>query len=83
MNAIELAKILKTAHDVVEEEWKKIGVTYVTTAIDLSDAQKEQIQKRINEGEDPKFAIAIFDCDDLKHINDTYGHEKGDVYLKN
>ena len=24
MNAIELAKILKTAHDVVEEEWKKI-----------------------------------------------------------
>ena len=25
MNAIELAKILKTAHDVVEEEWKKIS----------------------------------------------------------
>ena len=24
MNAIDLAKILKTAHDVVEEEWKKI-----------------------------------------------------------
>ena len=47
------------------------------------DLFMEQIQKRINEGEDPKFAIAIFDCDDLKHINDTYGHEKGDVYLKN
>ena len=25
MNVIELAKILKTAHDVVEEEWKKIS----------------------------------------------------------
>lgn len=24
MNAIDLAKILKTAHDVVEEEWNKI-----------------------------------------------------------
>ncbi len=47
------------------------------------DLFMEQIQKRINEGEDPKFAIAIFDCDDLKHINDTYGHERGDVYLKN
>ena len=43
----------------------------------------DQLQKRIDEGEDPTFAIAIFDCDDLKTINDTYGHDKGDVYLKN
>ncbi|MBO4514268.1 MAG: ATP synthase F1 subunit delta [Lachnospiraceae bacterium] len=45
----------KDLYDIVEyvtdkvKEWKKIGVTYVTTAIDLSDAQKEQIQKRILE----------------------------------
>ena len=25
MNAIELDKLLKTVHDVVEEEWKKIS----------------------------------------------------------
>ncbi len=31
----------------------------------------------------PEFAIAIFDCDDLKLINDRYGHDKGDLYLKN
>ena len=30
-----------------------------------------------------KFAIAIFDCDNLKQINDKYGHDKGNVYLKN
>ena len=47
------------------------------------DIFMEQIQKRIDEGEDPTFAVAIFDCDDLKTINDTYGHDKGDVYLKN
>ena len=47
------------------------------------DLFMEQIQKSIDEGEDPKFAIAIFDCDDLKQINDTYGHDKGDVYIKN
>jgi diguanylate cyclase (GGDEF)-like protein len=27
------------------------------------------------------FAIGMFDCDNLKIINDKYGHEKGDVYL--
>ena len=30
-----------------------------------------------------KFAIAMFDCDDLKAINDQFGHDKGNVYLKN
>ena len=30
----------------------------------------------------PEFAIIIFDCDGLKHINDAYGHEHGDIYLQ-
>ncbi len=30
----------------------------------------------------PAFAILIFDCNNLKMINDRYGHDKGDVYLK-
>ena len=43
-----------------------------------------ELQQRIDDPEDtPAFAIAIFDCDDLKLINDRYGHDKGDLYLKN
>ena len=30
----------------------------------------------------PQFALLMLDCNELKKINDTYGHEKGDVYLQ-
>ena len=33
-------------------------------------------------GEAMAFSICMFDCDNLKQINDRYGHEKGDAYLK-
>ena len=43
----------------------------------------EQLQKRMDDANGLiSFAIGMFDCDDLKQINDLYGHEKGDIYLK-
>jgi len=33
-------------------------------------------------GNPPCFAVAMFDCNNLKKINDSYGHEKGDIYLR-
>ena len=30
----------------------------------------------------PEFAIVMFDCNWLKQINDAYGHERGDIYLR-
>ncbi len=43
----------------------------------------EDLQKQINKGaNDAEFAIGAFDCDSLKVVNDRYGHEKGDIYLK-
>lgn len=31
----------------------------------------------------PEFAVVMLDCNELKEINDSYGHEKGDLYLQN
>ena len=41
---------------------------------------------RLNEGiprGETDFAVCFFDCNSLKEINDRYGHDKGDLYLKN
>ena len=43
----------------------------------------EELQGRLSDGGQLAFAVGMFDCDNLKKINDRYGHEKGDVYLKN
>ena len=46
-------------------------------------AALDEIQDEINESENPiKVAVIIFDCDELKKINDKNGHDKGNVYLK-
>ncbi|MBO4468349.1 MAG: sensor domain-containing diguanylate cyclase, partial [Clostridia bacterium] len=47
-----------------------------TAAVDL-------IQKDIDAGKkNVEFAIGVFDCDELKSINDKYGHDKGNTYLR-
>jgi diguanylate cyclase (GGDEF)-like protein len=43
----------------------------------------DNVQSRISNGESFGVAVGIFDCNDLKKINDMYGHEKGDEYIKN
>ncbi len=42
----------------------------------------QDLQDRLDNGEVFDFAIGVFDCDDLKSVNDEHGHDKSDIYLK-
>lgn len=41
-----------------------------------------KLQDGADRGDISEFAIGMFDCNNLKLINDQYGHDKGDIYLK-
>ncbi len=47
------------------------------------DIFMQDLQTSLQEQTNPQeFGVCIFDCNNLKKINDEYGHDKGDVYLK-
>lgn len=47
------------------------------------DIYVNNLQAQLDEaGGDLEFAVCVFDCNYLKKINDQYGHDKGDLYLK-
>ena len=46
-----------------------------------ADVEQLQAQMADRRGQ-MSFGIVMFDCDDLKLVNDQYGHGKGDEYLK-
>ncbi|MEE0026057.1 MAG: GGDEF domain-containing protein [Atopobiaceae bacterium] len=40
------------------------------------------LQEKLDDEGPLAFAAIILDCDNLKKVNDQYGHERGDVYIK-
>lgn len=47
------------------------------------DSYKESLQAHLAEQEGTKgFAVCSFDCNCMKEVNDSYGHDKGDIHLQ-
>jgi diguanylate cyclase (GGDEF)-like protein len=56
-------------------------LTGVRNKHSYADAVKK-MNERISSADNPPFAIAVFDLNNLKTINDTLGHQAGDKYIK-
>ncbi len=69
------------AHLKMEELAQKASRDLMTGLLNRNSA-KEQIELRMREHPKGLFALAIFDVDNLKTANDTYGHQFGDQLLK-
>ena len=71
--------------DHIEDLNKRVYVDPLTSVKNKGafSAAMEVLQKQLElDREETAYGIGVFDCNDLKTVNDRYGHEKGDIYLK-
>ena len=64
----------------------KLAYTDVLTGLGNKNAYREcvdNINKQIISKEDVDFAVVVVDINDLKKVNDSYGHEYGDILIQN
>ena len=52
------------------------------SAYDVFCRQMDETIQAGKGSENGGFAVAMFDCNELKETNDHYGHDKGDIYLQ-
>lgn len=83
-------RLNKTMKDLVNSQQRADAMSELATRDSLTGIRNktafaayiQELQDRIDKREQGEFGIGVFDCDNLKGINDHFGHEKGDEYLK-
>ena len=86
----ESAKALQDALDREREQYQELAATKRLVRTDPLTGLKskyayavaeEKLERRMAEDKSLSFAIAVFDLNDLKNVNDTKGHRIGDEYI--
>ena len=90
----EKDKYRKSLEDILERELKqKEELDVANTKINIDSLtganskysyieMEERIDKLIAQKQIEKFSVVVFDINGLKKINDTKGHDFGDIYIK-
>ena len=85
----ELAKSFAAAKFHISQHMKQMqGLAFLDSLTGVRnkmayDNYIAELESRIENGEIKSYGIAILDTNNLKEINDTYGHENGNAYLVN
>ena len=87
---ILLLRSIKAEKKVLEEEHlvddlnRRVFVDALTHVRNKGgfDNYMQELQDKVEQDEQVRFAVGVFDCDDLKMINDQNGHDKGNLYLQ-
>lgn len=84
VHSIRAAKKAEAEEHLVRDLNKKVFVDALTSVRNKGgfDEYMNGVQERVDSGELKEYGVGIFDCDDLKTINDQNGHDRGDIYLK-
>ena len=72
---------LESSLSAAEEKAKRDALTGVKNK-NAYTATEEEYNKHISDGSAGDFAIVVCDLNGLKEVNDTQGHQMGDLYIK-
>ena len=84
LRSIKAERVLLEEERLVRDLNRRVFVDALTSVRNKAgfDEYTGQLQAKLDEDPKLEFAIGVFDCDDLKTINDQNGHDKGNVYLQ-
>ena len=82
--ALEETRVQVHQNEIELSETKHIAYTDPLTNVKNKHAyveEEDKIDRLISTGQMEDFAVVVFDLNGLKHVNDTKGHDAGDIYI--